>query len=355
MSNKKRILWKMALIGLAVFVISAVGFGLTEYLQRRAEAKSEYEWANKREEQIRKYRTYLQETAKKVVKLPVDPNIVGQAQARYFEEYPHARLYLWAMDGAGQFQFGIPREAFARMNRAYDTYQKIIEQEGRFTDRQDFLRRLVQNHRDLKFDYYEKKLAGDASPPRRSEWEELGGYDQEGLVFSTPFQNERGEMLGNLYLKVTNLEEGRRYYPTGAYEGPRTVSSALFGASLLFLWFLLPTWVYLDAKARGVNSPVRWSILTLVSLVFGLAVYLILRPEPGAKGVCQNCGRTIDSEKYCPFCGAPATSEFCPKCGYPARAEWTYCPNCQAAMQKVSEAAPAAAPQEPPPQPELQA
>jgi hypothetical protein len=354
MSNKKRILWKMALIGLAVFVISAISFGVTEYLQRQAETRSENEWANKREEQIRKYRTYLQETAKKVVKLPVDPNIVGQVQARYFEEYPHARLYLWAMDGAGQFQFGIPREAFARLNRAYDNYQKFIEQEGRFTDRQDFLRRLVQNHRDLTFDYYEKKLAGEASPSRRSQWEELGGYDQEGLVFSTPFQNERGEMLGNLYLKATGIEEGRRYYYDGSYRDPQEVSRALFVAALMFLWFLLPTWVYLDAKGRGVNSPVRWSILTLVSLVFGLAVYLILRPEQGAKGVCQNCGRITDSEKYCPFCGTPAISEFCPKCGYPARAEWTYCPNCQTAMQKASEAAPAAA-QEPPAQPELQA
>ena len=174
MSNKKRILWKMALIGLAVFVISAISFGITEYLQRRAEIRSENEWASRREEQIRKYRTYLQETAKKVVKLPVDPNIVGQAQARYFEEYPHARLYLWAMDGTGQFQFGIPREAFTRLNRAYDTYQKFIEQEGRFTDRQDFLRRLIQNHRDLTFDYYEKQLAGEAAPPRRSEYGGVG-------------------------------------------------------------------------------------------------------------------------------------------------------------------------------------
>ena len=86
-------------------------------------------------------------------------------------------------------------------------------------------------------------------------------------------------MLGNLYLKVTNLEDGRRYYNADGYRDPRDISSLLFGASVLFLWFLLPTWVYLDAKGRGVNSPVRWSILTLVSLVFGLAVYLILRPE----------------------------------------------------------------------------
>lgn len=352
MSNKKRILWKMALIGVTVFVISAVSFGVTTYLQRQAEIRNENERANRREEQIRKCRAYLQETAKKVVKLPVDPNIVGQVQARYYEEYPNARLYLWAMDGAGQFQFGVPREAFARLNRAYDTYQKFIEQDGQFTDRQDFLRRLVQNHRTLTFEYYEKKLAGETAAPAQSRWEELGGYDQEGLVFSTPFQNERGEMLGNLYLKVTGIQEGRGYYYNASFRNYQDTFRAFFLAALVFLWFLLPTWVYLDAKGRGVNNPVRWSVLTFVSLVFGLAVYLILRPEPGAKGVCQNCGRTIDSEKYCPFCGTPATDEFCPKCGYPARAEWTYCPNCQTAMHKVDEAVSAAVPQAPPVQPE---
>jgi hypothetical protein len=353
MSNKKRILWKMALIGIAVFVLSASGFLVAEYMQRRAQTWQNEEWARTREDLIRKYRAYLQETAKKVTKLPVDPNIVGQAQARYFEEYPHARLYLWAIDGGGQFQFGIPREAFARLNRAYDTYQKIIEEEGRFTDRQDFLRRLVQNHKELTFDYYEKKLAGGTAPQRRSQWQDYGGDDQDGLVFSTPFQNERGEMLGNLYLKVTGIEEGRQYSYSN-YRDPQELSGAIFVASLVFLWFLLPTWVYLDAKGRGMDSPVRWSILTLLSLVIGLAVYLILRPEAGVRGVCQNCGRTTNSEKYCPFCGTPATSDFCPKCGYPAQPEWIYCPNCQTAMQKVREPAAPATP-EPAAQPEPQA
>lgn len=351
MSNKKRILRKMAVIGIAVFLVSAGVFLLAGVLWRRADLRRNQEWAQLREAQIRKYRSYLQETAKKVTKLPVDPNIVGQVQARYFEEYPNARLYLWATDGAGQFQFGIPREAFSRLNRAYDTYAKIIEQEGRFTDRQDFIRRLVQHHRDLNFDYYEKKLAGDAASARNYQGEDLGNYGDDGLVFSTPFQNERGEMLGNLYLKVSGLRDDRGYY-SPEYRDFQEMSGPLVGASLIFLWFLLPTWVYLDAKGRGMDHPVRWAILTLVSLVIGLAVYLILRPEDGVQGACQNCGRTTGSEKFCPFCGTPAISEFCPKCGYPARSEWTYCPNCQSPIRKTSEAAPA---QEPALQPESQA
>jgi len=340
MSNKKRILWKMALIGVAVFILSASGFLASAYWQHQSWARQNEERSRQRENLIRKYRAYLQETAKKISKLPVDPNIVGQVQARYFEEYPHAHLYLWGMDGNSQFQFGIPREAFARLNRAYDTYLKVIEQEGRFTDRQDFLRRLVQNNKELNFDYYEKKLAGDTASTGRSQRQDYIGDDEEGLVFSTPFQNEKGEMLGNLYLKVTGIADSPDYYYRDLRE-PQEFSGALIVASLIFLWFLLPSWVYLDAKGRGMDSPVRWAILTLVSLFIGLAVYLILRPEDGVKGVCQSCGRTTNSERFCPFCGSPAICEFCPKCGYPTRAEWTYCPNCQSAIQKAQESAPA--------------
>lgn len=343
MSNKKRILWKMVIIGLAVFVISSAGFLGAEILQRQAEARNREAWAQNRQSQIQRYRSYLQETAKKVTKIPVDPNVVGQAQARYFEEYPHAHLYLWAMDGSGQFLFGVPREAFARLNRAYDTYQKIIEQEGRFTDRQDFIRRLIQSHKELTFEYYENKLSGDTTAQRKSQGDDLGGYDQEGLVFSSPFQNERGEMLGNLYLKVTDIED-REGYSYFNFSQSQNISSALFEASLIFLWFLLPSWVYLDAKARGMEFPVRWAILTLVSLFIGLAVYLILRPEEGVKGTCPNCGRAVNAERFCPYCGAPATHEFCPKCGYPVQTEWTYCPNCQTATQRPAETIP------PPPQ-----
>jgi RNA polymerase subunit RPABC4/transcription elongation factor Spt4 len=339
MSNKMRILWKMALIGAAVFVISAAGFWVAKYWSGQTEIRQNAEWARRREEQIHKYRAYLQETAAKVTKLPVDPNIVGQAQARYFDEYPKAHLYLWAMDGSGQFQFGVPREAFSRLNRAYDSYQKIIEQEGRFTDRQDFLRRLVQSHRELTFEYYEKKLAGDPSLTSNSRSENLEGYEQEGLIFSTPFQNDRGEMLGNLYLKVTDINE-RREYDRGNLMAVQEFASPMIAASLIFMWFLLPTWVYVDAKGRGMDSPVRWAILALLSLFIGLGVYLILRPEGGGNGICQNCGRATNSERYCPFCGSPAASEFCPKCGYPAQAEWSYCPNCQAAIEKSPEPPP---------------
>jgi hypothetical protein len=334
MSTKKRILRTMALIGLAVFVVSAGALAITTVLMEKARTRSVTAQAEKREALVRKYRAFLNETAKKIVKLPVDPNVAGQAQARYFEEYPNARLYLWAMDTQGQFQFGAPAEAFARLNRAYDTYQEAIEQEGRFADRQDFIRRLVQDHNELDFARYETKDAEKGPASKPVSWRGWEGHDDEGLVFSAPFQNERGEMLGNLYLKVAGIDQ-HPYYFGRDYDPQMTISGILAVASFVFLWFLLPSWVYLDAKARGVRTPVRWSVLTFVSLVFGLAVYLILRPEAARTDTCQNCGRATDGGRFCPFCGAPAINEFCPKCGYPVRPEWAYCPSCQSPARKT--------------------
>jgi hypothetical protein len=286
----------------------------------------------KRDALINKYRAYLQETSKKVTRLPVDPNIVGQVQARYFEEYSQARLYFWAMDTRGEYLFGVPGEAFGRLNRAYDTYRQVIEKEGRFTDRQDFLRRLIQDHKKLDFEVYEAKLSGkDFSPnPRRWEQERLwAGDEHDHLTFSTPFLNDQGQMLGNMYLKIVGIDDGSSYWVRD-YDGPLNVSAILLIVSVLFLWFLLPTWVYLDARGRGMASPARWSALTLVSLIFGLTVYLILRPDEGGALVCQCCGRSTKGGRYCAYCGAVNSDEFCLKCGFPLRPEWIFCPNCQA-------------------------
>jgi RNA polymerase subunit RPABC4/transcription elongation factor Spt4 len=339
MSNKNRILRKMALIGLAVFAVSALALTIVASLANNDEESRRAEKTRKHEELTGKYRAYLRETAKKVTKLPIDPNIAGQAQARYFEEQPKAELYFWAMDTQGQFQFGVPAEAFSRLNRAFDTYQAVILQEGRFVDRQDFLRRLIQGHRDIDFSGYEARAAGRTAPKESRNWQDWGGSDNDGLVFSVPFQNDQGQMLGNMYLKVNGIDR-EFWYHDNDYRGPATLFGILTAASALFLWFLLPTWVYLDAKGRGIETPARWSILTLVSLVFGLAVYLILRPEAATRGACRSCGRALDGGKFCPFCGSPAATDFCSKCGYPVRLEWSYCPNCQAPAKDISEAVP---------------
>jgi len=329
MQIKKRILRKMALIGLAVFAVSGLALLIAASLYNEAQERAEAEARQNREEQIRKYRAYLTETAKKITKVPVDPHIVGQAQARFFDEYREARLYLWAMDTHGQYLFGVPDEAFARLNAAYDKYKAAIEEEGRFADRQEFIRRQIQDHAVFDWSRY---LPDEASRVNRRHSPDWSWYQEDGRVFSTPFESAEGEMLGNLYVKVVGLDD-HSWFQSGVYEVPVTISAILFVTSIVFLWFLLPTWVYLDARGRGMSSPVTWSALTLISLVFGLAAYLIVRPEDGAGAVCSKCWRTATGGTYCAWCGSPVASEFCQGCGFPTRPEWLYCPNCQASLK----------------------
>ncbi len=330
METKKRILRKMAFIGLIVFAVSGLALLITSGLYKQAREQAEAQSRQNLEEQIRKYRAYLTETAKKINKLPVDPHILGNAQTRFFDEYREARLYLWAMDTRGQFLFGVPEEAFARLNTAYDKYQAAIQEEGRFADRQEFIRRLVQDKAVYDWSRYVPNTTNGTDHAMKPDW---NWFQDEGRVFSTPFESgEGGEMLGNVYLKVVGLDD-RNWWDRGPHEGPMAVSAGLFGASIVFLWFLLPTWVYLDARGRGMTSPAIWSALTLVSLVFGLAAYLIVRPEDTAGAVCSKCGRTATGGTFCAYCGTPVTSEFCQACGYPTRAEWLFCPNCQASLK----------------------
>jgi hypothetical protein len=64
---------------------------------------------------VERSRQYLGELAKKIDKLPIDPTLVGEIEAHYFEERTAGALHVWAMGTAGQFLFGVPRESFSRL------------------------------------------------------------------------------------------------------------------------------------------------------------------------------------------------------------------------------------------------
>jgi len=109
----------------------------------------------------------------------------------------------------------------------------------------------------------------------------------------------------------------------------------LAGFSGFILWFLLPTWVYIDAQQRDVKNPGLWAFLTLVSAMFGLIIYLITRP-PGLKTLnCPQCDKELNGTKaYCPYCGFDVSSTFCPQCQYPIKPDWTFCPSCRADLKQ---------------------
>jgi len=49
---------------------------------------------------------------------------------------------------------------------------------------------------------------------------------------------------------------------------------------LLWLWFLVPSWVYIDAQDRRLPRPLLWALLVLVGNLVGLLVYEPRREEP---------------------------------------------------------------------------
>ena len=99
--------------------------------------------------------------------------------------------------------------------------------------------------------------------------------------------------------------------------------------SVAAYWILVPWWVYLDAMWRRMDA-VPWAILTLLTNVFGLVTYLVIRyPDPSA---CQKCGAVLTvGLKRCPYCGSEA-ERTCPRCQASVKPDWIYCPSCSAQL-----------------------
>lgn len=113
-------------------------------------------------------------------------------------------------------------------------------------------------------------------------------------------------------------------------------------AIFLFLIFAPPIFVLSDAQERKVSRPVLWATFTLFTNVFGLVVYLLVRPEQAVSQHCSSCGGVLEEKfSHCPWCGekAPRPLNKCPDCGEQVKKGWKFCPSCNCNL--------AAAPQEP--------
>ena len=141
-------------------------------------------------------------------------------------------------------------------------------------------------------------------------------------------------------MKVDDKANAEKYYNDRRMD-PGTFNSAvqivfivLLSISGAFLWFLLPTWVYIDAQQRDVKTPGIWAFLTLTSLFFGLTIYLITRPSTLKSFNCPKCdGELNGTRAYCPHCGYDLSKSFCQQCQYPIKPEWQFCPNCRAEIK----------------------
>ncbi|HVO09207.1 MAG TPA: zinc ribbon domain-containing protein [Vicinamibacteria bacterium] len=336
MEPKKKLIGRLALaagglLALALLVLAATA--LVARAQREGQAQREVQ---EREQLAERSRKYVGELAQRIDRLPVDPGLVGEVESRYFEEYSAAPMQVWAMGTDGRFLFGVPREGFDKLNAVYDREVAPNLREGVFIDRQTFLRTLADSSEEI----------GPASfaPPRgehRSEpdqetgvwdrWRQYGHDPSRSFVVSAPLKSATGTALGSVYLKreIPWHEAGG----SPVREGFEAVGGGVAGFTAAFLWLLLPTWVYVDARGRGVRRAWLFAFLAAMSGPLGLIVYLIARPEGLLSLRCPGCDREVDGGAFCPHCGRDLSTAFCGTCRYPLKPDWSYCPACRSEIR----------------------
>lgn len=332
MTERRRILRRAARIttlsfgaaGLALLAVTAI------YEDWRQGRLAERERA--REQRIAEAREYLAQAARRVTRLPVDPAVQADIQSRHFEERRTTRLLIWATDNAGAFLFGVPGDEFARLNAAYDRHRQQLDKDGFYPDRQAFLQRLA-GHDEIDFGVVED------GPRQPSGWR-YRRVEEGFRVYSVPMKAEDGGVIGTLYLKVSWPYEWDPRSELG--DVAQGVLAAVLALSGLFLWFLLPTWVYVDARERGVPRARLWALLTFISLVVGLVVYLIARPEQATVLSCPGCGREVNGGAFCPHCARDLAAAFCSACRYPLKPDWLFCPSCRSEVRRPAAGGPPA-------------
>ncbi|MEP6822839.1 MAG: hypothetical protein ABI946_10865 [Chthoniobacterales bacterium] len=73
----------------------------------------------------------------------------------------------------------------------------------------------------------------------------------------------------------------------------------------LAVWVFLVIWVYRDAKSRGMDNAVLLTIVTAVTGLLGVIIYLLMRPK-GNLVPCPSCQKKrLEGSAKCPHCGNP--------------------------------------------------
>ena len=324
MGAKKKLIVRLARWTAGVLALAAVVAIVSLLVDLRDRRHHEAETARRASERVEEARAYLADLAKRIDALPVDATLAAEIESRYFEQRPAGAVYVWAMDTSGNFVFGVPRSAFDKLNAIYDREVTPRLKEGVFLDRQSFLLGLIDQSDDLGT----RAASSDGSDlfARGERWRP---HDRErSFVVSAPLKSASGAALGSLYLKRTPPPQDHYRRDPRLEFAWHTAGVAAF-LSGFFLWVLLPTWVYVDARDRGVRRAPLYAFLTVLSSLVGLLVYLIARPEEPHRLACPGCGREVNGGAFCPHCGRDLSRSICPACRYPLQADWAYCPACR--------------------------
>ncbi len=354
--ERKKLIVKLAIAAIVVFIIASGGRIANLAHHTSIKEKLTDQRKNLLTNLGQEYQKYLHETAAQIGKLPVNQRLINQITSDVLKKSPVTKLYLWMSDPEGKFIFGVPYPVFERLNKLYDKYKEVIDADGYYVDRNDFLLKLVHRHEDIKFSQFEsgvlkkgedrrnRLLEGDL--PGSLQWrfyreypEPLDYNNSLRLDLSAPLVDSDQQMIGTLYLKIddytTPTQQSYINRKSFFYSIFFSVFEALFVLSLVILWFLLPSWVYIDARQRDVKNAVIWALLTAISFGFAWLIYLIVRPSTLHSFHCPQCEKELNGTKaFCPYCGFDLSHVFCPQCQYPVKTEWQFCPSCRTDLSK---------------------
>lgn len=102
---------------------------------------------------------------------------------------------------------------------------------------------------------------------------------------------------------------------------------------LVFLYGFLVSYVYGDAKRRGMRQGIWTLVAALVPNALGFIAYFLLR-EPVLQH-CGTCGATARRDlAFCPRCGSPLRP-VCPACRRPLETAWSHCAHCGTKVSDV--------------------
>ncbi len=343
--HRKKLITKLAIPTLIVAVVSLFVI-LCQFPYRNMEFnKHKASFKNYYQEFTASNKKYLENAAKNIRTIPVGTIVVNNMQSAYLldhQKYDAPKKYLWMSGLNDEFIFGVPKDIFASMNEAYDKYQDVIKTDDYYKNRNGFLSKLINKYKNIDFSQFSRNERVDRYY-YEGNWRFFVEEDNWTLMqptsttFSTPVYGVKGEMIGQLFMKVDDAVNAKYYYSRDRLENDDlfSVLNVIFGIILgfatAFLWFLLPTWVYTDAQERDMRNPGVWAFLSLISLFFGLTIYLITRPTSYRSLHCPTChGELNGTRAYCPHCGTDLSNNFCQQCQYPVKPDWQFCPNCRA-------------------------
>lgn len=156
-------------------------------------------------------------------------------------------------------------------------------------------------------------------------------------------------------------------WPGGSWEATVRLVGVVGGAYLALLWLSAMVWTYRDIRARTRDqlTHIVSVLLVLVFNVFGLFVYLVLRPketlaeayerqleaeallrEVEEQAACPSCRRRVrDDYVLCPYCRT-RLRETCDSCRRLVGVTWQVCAYC-GAERRIPAPAPATAARQP--------